>query len=287
LDLLKRVMAGPYYNELAKKDKQLLTMISKNVSLIQEDDGQIVGRLALYDNDYSKDRLPIEGKVTIGGMNSSRLSGLLGILIGKSDRASRDVGIPVVSSANIKKWATSQSELLSKLNLVADTEIKCASIIRALGGDTLNLKIAHHKSGTVNYEELKNIIHKTNSDSYLVVQDAAINIYERDKNCKISFFDNVLWVDVGIPGILQTGNFRHETDWPEIDNLTKERFRSRTLEGLTTEAFSEVWKITTDAILANSDLSSDEKNYEASVGKVNEEDAIIDHLDIIRRTKKK
>lgn len=288
LNLLKRVMGESFYNELGKTEKLLLTKISKNMSLLKEDDGKIVGRLTLYKEEHKKEeRFSIEGKVTIGGMRSSGLTGLLGILVGKSDRASRDVGVPIASSTKIKEWATDQANLLSKMKLDANTEIECASVIRCLGGNTSSLKIAYHKSGIVNYEELKAIISETNYDSYLVVQDAAISNYERDNNCKISFFDNVIWVSMGTPGILQTRNIDHYISWPKHDNPIEEWFHSRSLEGLTTEAFSEIWKKTINEILAISDESSDEKNYEASVGTVDGKQAVIDHLDIIRKNKKK
>lgn len=288
LNLLKRVIGESFYNELGKTEKLLLTKISKNMSLLKEDDGKIVGRLALYKEEHTKkERFSIEGKVTIGGMRSSGLTGLLGILVGKSDRASRDVGIPIVSSIKIKEWATEQANLLSKMKLDANTEIECASVIRCLGGNTSSLKIAYHKYGIVNYKELKTIISETNYDSYLVVQDAAISNYERDNNCKISFFDHVIWVSMGTPGILQTRNIDHYISWPKHDNPIEEWFHSRSLEGLITEAFSEIWKKTIDAILAISDESSDEKSYEGSVGTVEGKQAVIDHLDIIRKTKKK
>lgn len=285
LNLLKRIMGESYYKELGKSEKQLLTKISKNMLLLREDNGKIVGRLALYKEEHKK--FSTEGMVTIGGMRSSGLTGLMGILVGKSDRASRDVGVPICSSTKIKEWATDQAGLLSKLNLDANTEIECASVIRCLGGNPSNLKIANHKSGIVNYEELKTIIRETNYDSYLVVQDAALTNYERNNICKISFFDNVIWVGVGIPGILQTRNTDHWIDWPENDNFKEEWFPSRSLEGLTTEAFSEIWGKTIDTILAISDVSTDKKSYKASVGTVDGNQAIIDHLDIIRKTKKK
>lgn len=288
LNLLKRVMGQSHYNQLDKPGKQLLIKISKNMSLIKEDDGEVVGRLALYMEERKKEaRFSFEGKVTIGGVSASGLSGLLGILVGTSDRASRDVGVPIVSSTKIEEWATSQASLLSKLKLGAITEIECASIVRCLGGNTSNLKIVNHKSGIVSYEELKAIIRETNCNEYLVVHDAAISIYERDNNCKISFFDNVIWVSAGVPGILQTRNVNHYISWPKERNLKEEWFHSKTLEGLTTEAFSEIWKKSVESILAISDESSDEKSYKAVVGKVDGNQVLIDHLDVIRRSKKK
>ncbi len=287
LNFLKRIIGESYYDELGKAQKQLLMKLSKNITLLKDDDGRIVGRLCLYKGGLKKEEgFSIEGKVTIGGMQSSGLSGLLGILVGKSDRASRDVGVPIISTAKIKKWASDQANLLPKLNLDYNTEIECASVIRCLGGSTLTLKIAYHKQGLINYEELKTIIRKTNYDSYLVVQDAAISNYERDNNCKINFFDNVIWIAMGIPGVLQTRNSNHYIDWPEDNSVNEEWFHSKSLEGLTTEAFSEVWKKNIDDIRKISDESSDEKSYEASVGIVDGKQVIIDNLNIIRKIKK-
>lgn len=284
LNLIKRIIGESLYNELSKTEKQFLTKLSKNMTLLKEDDGRIVGRLLLYKEEHKKEeRFSIEGMVTIGGMRSSGLSGLLGILVGKSARASRDVGVPIVSTPKIIEWASNQANLLSQLEINHNTEIECASVIRRLCGDTSNLKIAHHKIGLVNYAELKSIINRTNYDDYLVVQDAAISNYERDNNCKIDFFDNVIWVEMGRPGILQTRNSDVWVDWPEEGD----RFQSRSLEGLTTEAFAEIWEKSIDTILKLSAVSSDKKRYKSSVGTVNGKDVIIDHLDIISRTKKK
>ncbi|KUJ56517.1 HD domain-containing protein [Chryseobacterium aquaticum] len=285
LSLLKRIIGVSYYNELTKSEKQLLAKLSKNMSLLKEDNGKIVGRLALYKEDSKRvERFSIEGKVTIGGMSSSGLNGLLGILVGKSDRASRDVGVPIASSTVIKEWATEQADFLSKLKFDGTTEIECASVIRCLGGNTSSLKIANVKIGFVSYKELMKMVRETNYESYLVVQDAAIYVYERDNNCKISFFDNVIWVGTGMPGILQTQNIDLWIDWPERN--TKDRFQSRTLDGLVTEALSEVWKKKVSSILKISDESTDEKSYKGAVGSIDGKEVIIEHLDIIRKIKK-
>lgn len=288
LNLLKRIVGKSYYKALDQGERQLLIELSKNMTLLKEDDGRIVGRLFLYTEERANyDSIHIEGKVTIGGMSSSGLTGLIGVLLGDSDRASRDIGVPIVSTSKIREWASNQADLLSKLNLDSIAQIACASIVRCLGGYTSTLKIAQHKQGMINFEELKTIIQETNYDSYLVVQDAAIHNYERDNNCKIDFFDNVIWVSMGIPIPLQTRNIYHHIDWPNLAKSHEENFNKKSLESLTTEAFSQVWKKTINDIMKLSDESSDEKNYEAPVGWADSKQAIIDHLDIIRRTKNK
>ncbi len=285
LNLIKRTIGSSTYKKLSAAEKNLLSRLSKNMSLLKEMDGTIVGRLLIYKESRKDENYSFEGKVTIGGMKSCSLSGMTGVLVGSSSRASRDMGVPIVSSNVLKNWASKQSVLLAKMGLKEDTEIECATIVRRCGGKTFPLKIAFHKSGTINYDELKSIIQKNNFDYYLVVQDAAISLYEKDKNKKIDYFENVFWVDVSSPGILQTRNIEDYISWPEHDYEKNDWFQSETLEGLTTEAFAEIWNSDISAILSSSDISSDDKSYEASVGYIEGEDAIIDHLDIIRKPK--
>ncbi len=281
IELLKRIVGGSYFNELNKSDKKILQNVSKNMSVITEENGHIVGRLFLYKEDRKYDeRISIEGMVTVGGMRTSALSGLLGILIGKSARASRDIGIPIISMKKLNEFATSQALLLANQNLDSQTQIECASVVRCCGGNTMDLKIAITQKGSVNYNEVKEIISLNKFTEYLVVQDAAISNYERDNKCIIELFENVFSVDVGVPGVLQTRDIEHHVWWPESED---DWFHSRSLEGLIDEAFAEVWETSIEEILAKSDVSTDEKSYEASVGKFNDTEVKIDHLDIIKR----
>lgn len=288
LNLIKRLMGESSYNQLSKADKQFLTKISKNMSLLKEDDGSIVGRSLLYKEEYKKEsNLPDEGIVTIGGMRSSGLSGLLGIFIGKSERASRDIGIPIVIKSKLQEWATNQAVLIAKLTLDTETELACATVIRRCGGNTSPLKVVYHKSGLLNYEELKEIIHSTNSENYIVVQDAAVINYETKNHCKIDFFENVFWADVGSPGILQTRSIDYYISWPENDRSKEEWFQAGTLDGIIIEAFSEIWGYSVEKILKCSSASTDAKSYEAAVGQIGGEQVIIKHLDILRKPKSK
>lgn len=148
----------------------------------------------------------------------------------------------------------------------------------------MGLKIAHHKKGSVNYQEVKEIISLNMFTEYLVIQDAAISNYERENKCKVELFENVFSVDVGVPGILLTKNIEHLVWWPESQD---DWFHSKSLEGLVHEAFAEVWATSIEDILAKSLVSSDEKSYEAAIGKFNDVVVEIDHVDIIRRSKPK
>ncbi len=290
LNLLKRLIGNSYYNQLGKVEKQFLSKISKNMTLIKEDDGSIVGRLLIYMEEYfKKDRISLKGFVTIGGISASELSGLIGVLIGKSARASRDIGVPIVSNKKLKEWASNQAVLLSKLSLDTKTEIECAAVVRNCGGNTSTLKIAYHKNGIINYDQLKEIIKQTNLNKYIVVQDAAISNYEHKNKCKIDFLINVFWVSSGTPVILQTKSIDHYILWPKQETGLDldEWFHARSLKGLIIEAFSEISGKTVDEILEYSDCSSNKKHFKAPVGKIKGKQVMIDHIDIVKIPKKK
>lgn len=289
INLLKRIMGISYFDKLEKEEKQFMLNISSNMSLIKEDDGRIIGRLLLLKKaDQEIERQIMGGIVTVGGFRTSRLTGLMGILIGRSDRASRDIGIPIISPDKLSEWATCQADILSNSKLLLDekTEIECASIVRRCGGNTKGLKIVHHKNGTVNYDGLKYIIKNMNASSYLVVQDSAVSIYERRNSSKIEFLENVFWVDAGAPAVLQTGNMIDDIYWP-VKNRVLDWFASITLQGLIIEALSEVWGNSIEEIRNFSDISSNDREFEASVGYDDGKSVIFGHIDIMKKPKKK
>lgn len=109
LKLIKRIIGESRFKSLDKESQDSITTLSKNMRLLKEEDGSIVGRLFLHPIGYKNIKCEyIEGMVTIGGLYASGLSGLLGILIGKSDRASRHIGIPIVSDKILKNGQKSK-----------------------------------------------------------------------------------------------------------------------------------------------------------------------------------
>jgi hypothetical protein len=287
--LIKRLIGNSNWRDLTKAQKQLLTEISKNMELIKETDGKIVGRAFLYKEEYThKESFLLNGLVTVGGIRTSELSGIIGILIGISGRASRDIGVPIITPEKLSEWSINQANLLSKLNLNEEDQLECSSFIRGCGGNTSNLKIAFHKSGAINYQQLIDIISANEHEEYIVIQDASVTLYEKDNNCKIDFIENAFWVNVGSPVILQNGNIDDYIGWPTIEKKTKEYwFGKETLEGFITEALSTIWNCSIEEIIESSDISSDEKEYEAIVGFIAGQPVIFDHIDIMKKPKKK
>ncbi|WBX78371.1 ATP-binding protein [Tenacibaculum ovolyticum] len=289
INLLKRIIGRTVYNSLSKKDKQFAKKLAENMEIVEDDDYGPVARGFIFKQDTHRKRkgtFPDSGIVTLGGLRSCDLTGLIGIFKGSPARASRDIGIPIISFEGLEKWATSQAKLLHKLELDFETQIDCSSVIRVCGGSTEDLKVVHHKTGCLNYKEMIAIIKQLNLNQYLIVQDAAISNYEQDNNCKIDINSNVIWVSMGTPGILQTRNRNHFIWWPEKRAFfgDEETF-SASLEGLTTMALCEHWNCSIPEINSSSKISSDKKRIDGIIGMNKDKEVLIDYLDIMIKPK--
>ena len=285
INLIKRIIGRSNYNGLSKKEKEFVVKLSENMQTIHDEDTGAVARGLIYKHDNRRQRedvFPSFGLVTLGGLRSCELTGLIGIFKGETVRASRDIGVPIVTSDKLEEWATSQANSLLTLDLDFKTQIECSSLIRVCGGSTEKLKVAYHKSGCVNYPELKDIITKLNLNQYFIVQNAAISNYEHENNSKIEFNPDVFWVSMGTPGVLQTRSSDHFIWWPDKRGFFgDETTFSASLEGLTTRALCEHWNCTLSEITSSSKMSSDEKSVEGIIGMNNDKDVLIDHLDIM------
>lgn len=279
LKLIKRIIGESKFKSLDKDVQDSIAILCKNMQLLKEEDGNIVGRLFLHPTINNSSRhISVKGVVTIGGLSSSSLSGLLGILVGESDRASRHIGIPIVSDKILKEWAEKQAKLLSNNNLSYDIEANCASLIRAMQGSPMELKYATNKDGWINNEELKKMVCLGNFDEYIIVQDAAIHIYESEHKCKIQLNENVIHTAMVVPGILQCNDFINHIFWPHTDD-----FYSRCLKGLVLEVIADAWKISLTELKKYSKFSTDDKAYSAEIGTANGTPVIMNHVHIIHR----
>ncbi|MCK9224929.1 MAG: ATP-binding protein [Candidatus Muirbacterium halophilum] len=286
MDLIKRISGRSNFNKLIKADIEELSKISENMTIIEDENGQKIARALIYgDNDRRTHDsfFPRKGVVTLGGFKSCGLTGLIGVFIGKSDRASRDIGIPVISNNKLSNWATDQADKLANLSLDLEVEIKSAAYIRVCDGNTNNLKIAYHKTGLVNKSDITKIINKIDVNEVIVVQDASVNIYENKNNCKVIFNDNVFWVDVGMPGIFQSGSIENHVNWPHKEYSESNRFQTYTLEGIIHTVLADVWECSLKDLLEVSNESSDGKSFKANVGTVKNKTIKFKHLDIMKK----
>lgn len=276
---VKRSLGNRNFKRLSEEDAAILTELSKNIRNIVFN-GDIVGRgflsnipRFLSDRDG---RESIEGAVTVGGFRTSCLSNLVGLFVGKPARASRDIGIPLASGKELSNWASDQATLLME-DTNPENQLECASYIKVLGGNIQEMAVAQHSSGIITLSQFKNIVGKGLKEIVLV-QDAALSNLER-KFGKISLKNHVFSVDPGRPGVLQT---RIEDSWLEWPEMQSERFHDYTLQGELEEAFSLVWGVSLDSVLASSDISTDDESYSYVIGESDGKEIEADHIDIIR-----
>lgn len=286
IELLKRVLGRSEFNDLEPKLQSLLYEFSKDMSVIIQNDEVVARALIIKETPaiYVKSNRIFKGIVTVGGVRTSELWGMVGIFIGDSERAARDIGIPLVAEKLLQNWASNQAELISKMSLDTDMEMECASIIRSCGGNTKKLKIAYHNGNAINYNEIKEIMKELKSDTYVIFSDTKVQIYERDNKRKIKFIENAFWADCGIPGILQCRDIQRHIFWPEtIKN--REWFHSATLQGLIIEALSEIWNTSVNEIIKSSNISSDDESFKGTVGYSEGDSVIFNDIDIIKMPK--
>lgn len=279
MDLIKRIIGESKYEQLDENEKQALTSLSGNMRLLKEDDGTIVGRLFVYIRQHARTkRLPFFGMTTLGGLQSTWLSGVAGILAGQSDRASRYIGVPIASQKVLAEWAGEQACLLSTKNWKAEEEKDFADIIWSFNGNTASLKIVTTRKGWLDYEELKQFILNAGFNEFVIIQDAAIHVYEHKNNDEILLSPNCISVSESFPPILQTLNIADFLLlWPRSNPL-----RTEGLRGLVLKAFSEVWNLSINEIKLHSNISTDDNKYSAKVGTMNGK--IIEmRADIIKR----
>ena len=284
VDFIKRVIGKPKYKSLSKTQQLQLNELSSNIEVIKNDKGEIVGRAFLYMEHDRQDGLVLEGIVTVGGFKTTRLTGLVGVFKGRNIRASRDVGVPIISDEELSKWANNQSIKLQSIDLNEEQQVACASHIRHCGGLTNNFKIAHHQDGMLNYGQLVDKIKSLNTDLLYVVHDAAISIYKRENKGDIEFNDNVIWVEKGFVGIFQTRNVESFIWWPNV-NIHNESEYTGNLSGLVEKAICEVWNCSIADLNNASLISSDEESFEGIIGKNGSVDIEIDHLNIMKKPK--
>ena len=117
--------------------------LESHVRQITMADGNVVGR-AFLDPSGERPR----GAVTIGGLRSTMLSYVTGVLLGDPTTASRNVGIPVVSAEALRSWATEQATLLAPKATGANA-LAAAQAVYTCGGATGPLPIAESSDGSL------------------------------------------------------------------------------------------------------------------------------------------
>jgi hypothetical protein len=223
-----------------------------NVRFLRDSAGEIVGR-ALVTIGFAgppRPRVDLSGVVTVGGLRSCSLSGIAGVLAGVPTRASRDAARPVVSTDELRRWASEQATLISAMWDDARDKAACAQYIRLCGGDTGNLPIARFQGGWCSTAGIRS--QKGLPDTVILLDDFTVD-YRLEHVENYTLNDNVFVVGTSsIPGLLQC-----RVPWPRDThtNFGEASGHLRlTLGGAVLESIAEAWGVDVSVLIGSNDL---------------------------------
>jgi hypothetical protein len=103
-----------------------------------------------------KDAINQASTATAGSFRAFEQLEMLGLLLGRPERASRILARPIVfdSLQALGAWATEQAELVEGLTSDLGVLVHYAGLIRVMGGDTRGLPIARTAAGICSFRDI-------------------------------------------------------------------------------------------------------------------------------------
>jgi hypothetical protein len=203
-ELLKRLSSfnsGDRFSEEAKQAYRL--SVAPNIQILKSKAGSIVGRACITPGwaSYKGDAQPIlGGAAVIGGLSASPMTGIVGVLMSQSTKASRDSALPLVESDELARWATEQADLCAKTWKAPSSQAGCARSILSCGGDSKDLMVCRYQNQWVSLNQLASMTHLP--DELLLVDEYFVDIQLQhatdvvlNKNvmvCSIHGFETIL-----------------------------------------------------------------------------------------------
>lgn len=141
------------------------------------ENGKCVGRIGVCPLSYDGEIMPygIYGcSVTLGGLRSSTIDCLAGILVGNVEtaNASRDQVTPEMSVGSINSWANEQALLINQSGLSTKRILVFANILCGLSHIPLDVKMAVYMNELVSVEEIaERIILQKDVEEYYIIED--------------------------------------------------------------------------------------------------------------------
>lgn len=283
-ELLLRIHGRSRCATANEKQLKILELLAHNMRTITDSDGNVVARASLFlDESFPVygDLNLCEGIITVGGLDAGVIRGIVGIVKGYCVNASRNYGMPLVSSEEISKWATEQSQLLANSWLDAETQTQCVTIVCQLGGDSGNLKCFECCKGYISCDELVSYIRENKIDECIFLSSTSVSLEFKRKNDNRDFvaYPNVFWGEVGMVSVLcDFSVLEYSTKWPN-QKLALEA----SISHMFMEKLAEAWDTDMDTLKANAQISTDEKKYSAEIGIFGEQKAKYDFVSIFKR----
>jgi hypothetical protein len=192
----------------------------RNARPLRDARGKTVGRMFVGPNAGTKKNeiRQIQGVLVTNGIAVGDMRGFYGILEGNVARAARDVAVPQVEFDELRDWTSEQADLISKLGVSSEEQEECASFIRAVGGDTGDLKLCETTSGWLSQHELPAFL--AQHQQVILLHDAAVSLLRRAYP-RLTLNSNVIWVSQSRPSIFNNTVRPGSHDFWEFDYLMR------------------------------------------------------------------
>lgn len=160
-----------------------LRVYAPNIRSFGNPEGPCLGRACVF-APIAKEFTNVEraGVVTVGGLRVGTVTGVAGLLVARSTRASRDMAEPLVEMAGLRRWASEQAKLVQKVESDKEVQARSAEIIRSCMGSPRNLPVAYTYSGWVSLKEIRklpnlqeNVLLVTKEDLPVAVEDLELD----------------------------------------------------------------------------------------------------------------
>ncbi len=243
--------------------------LGANMRLIRDEtSGEVVGRACAYATGMGS-RNPA-GVVTVGGIRSSPLSNIVGVLMGDTDVVTRDVAIPIVH--DLAEWASEQAALVRRVITHPARLNTCAALIDACGGDTGDLPVVITAQG---WMSLKDIAEWDDAPDQVAVayslglEQVGYSVRMSDKCFVASNAQAILWSTNGRsdPRVWAPHRLLDSDIWTEQGIRDKDRRtwssndqtrvysnQSMSMTGHLVKALAKAWKIPLEDVLQASDF---------------------------------
>ncbi|MEZ5944629.1 MAG: ATP-binding protein [Planctomycetaceae bacterium] len=255
------------------------------LTLVRDDDERVWGRAAIWPAPMNPGEDVRQGAVVVGGFYATNLNGIMGVLLGRSRTAARDVGIPTIPAAALKRWATEESNLRLAEGHESEFLAEIAQVLRQFDVDVSKYPFVRTKGGWITGEQVAE--RATNFKTAYVVLDAVYdNMVREDGEFELN--DNVFVVEAGLSPVLarRISDSWPISTWPSVANAEQwgeHQFFAITLFGAVVESLAKGWDCSLESVLKESSISSDDKALSGEIGVRNGSPVLMEHLTIIRK----
>lgn len=278
-DLLNRLMVHKTPKDI-DWPLPLMVLLGNIVRPLYDAQGNLAGRACVFPPLFDGMQIEFPGVVTAGPFRAIHVPGIIGVILGRSTKVSREEVASVASREEVIRWASEQADIIPQISQDPSVLMQCAMIIRQLVGDTGDLPIAKRGSEWVSYHDIA--CDGNLPDEVIVMRNDPYIQHRQQATRVISYSSNVF----------QTTRMWKAESWQSLVGKTLEpKWLNATLQGATVEAIAKAWGVSVEDALSQASISKTgltgqpvEENFTAIVGIDDEGKPVeVTGIDILRK----